>query len=222
MRRLWTVALAGLTAALLQGGLTAKAGEPMRVRLLSGKIVAEGEIRADTPAQFRKVISQLNGRKRPIVITSPGGRLSAALTIGRMIRKARLDVTVSGTCTSACPFVLVGGVERRAELDAVVGVHRALMIRSGRAEANGNGQQLLKNSKATAKQFRLMRARLRAYLGEMGVSPELVGEMDKASPFEMNVLSAQRLEELKLVTVADTPTVIVSEALVTGSMEPLP
>lgn len=195
----------------------------MRVRIMHGGdwISAEGEIRADTPAQFRDVLSRLNGRKLPVVISSPGGRLSAALSIGRMIRKHGLDVTVQGTCTSACPFVLAGGVERHAAPGAVVGVHQALMIRSGSAEANADGKQLLANSKATARQFRLMRSKLRSYLGEMGVSPELASEMEKASPFEMNVLSLQRLQELKLVT-AEAAEVKLSSDILTSSMEPLP
>lgn len=223
MRCLWTVALAGLTAALFLGTQAVSAGEAMRFQVdaSAGRIIAIGEIRADTPVQLRKLLSLLDGRKLPVVITSPGGRLSAALSMGRMIRKYGLDVTVQGTCTSACPFVLAGGIERRVEQGAIVGVHQALMIRNGNAEANGGPRQLLGNSKATAKQFRLMRSRLRSYLGEMGVAAELVKEMDKASPFTMNVLSAERLRELKLVT-ADAPVMMPSETLLTSSMEPLP
>lgn len=223
MRCLWTVALAGLTAALLVSTSPARSAEAMRFRMdeSAGRILATGEIRADTPAEFRKILSQLHGRKLPVVINSPGGRLSAALSIGRMIRKAGLDITVQGTCTSACPFVLAGGVDRRAGAGSIIGVHQALMIRSGSAEANASGQQLLKNSKATAQQFRLMRGKLRGYLTEMGVSIQLVDEMDKASPYEMNVLSLQQLQELKLVT-ADVAVVQPATEILTGSTEPLP
>jgi hypothetical protein len=221
MRCLWTVALAGLTAALLLQGAPAGAGEAMRFRLAADgrTLSAIGEIRADTPGQFRKLLAGFKGRKPAIVITSPGGRLSAALALGRLIRKQGLDVTARGTCTSACPFVLAGGVKRHAEQDAVIGVHQALMIRSG-AEANGSGAHLLKDTQATARQFRLLRSRLRSYLGEMGVSPALVSEMDKATPFGMNVLSTERLQELRLVTLEPATSPVAD--LLTSSMEPLP
>ena len=65
-------------------------------------IAAEGEITAATPAVFRKMLKRLGKRKLPVLIQSPGGNVDAALEIGRMLRKAGLDVTVSGIAYTGC------------------------------------------------------------------------------------------------------------------------
>ena len=65
-------------------------------------IMAEGEITTATPGVFRKALKQLGKRKLPVIIRSPGGQVNAALEIGRMIRKAKLDVAVGWTKYSGC------------------------------------------------------------------------------------------------------------------------
>ena len=86
---------------------------PMRVVIVqtSGKhckeecpqwIAAEGEITAATPGQFAKVFKQLGKRKLPVLIRSPGGSISHAMEVGRMIRKRGLDVAVGFTLYESC------------------------------------------------------------------------------------------------------------------------
>lgn len=65
-------------------------------------IMAEGEITGATPAVFRKVLKKIGKRKLPVVISSPGGRVEAAMEIGRMIRKAALPVAVGRTNYHSC------------------------------------------------------------------------------------------------------------------------
>ena len=65
-------------------------------------IAAEGEITGATPAAFRKVFKQIGKRKLPVIIRSPGGSITAALEIGRMIRKRGLDVSLGWTAYSGC------------------------------------------------------------------------------------------------------------------------
>jgi hypothetical protein len=65
-------------------------------------IAAEGEITAATPALFRKMLERLGNRQLPVLIQSPGGDVTAALEIGRLLRKAKLDVTVSGVAYEGC------------------------------------------------------------------------------------------------------------------------
>ena len=65
-------------------------------------IMAEGEITTATPGVFRKALKQMGKRKLPVIIRSPGGQVNAALEIGRMIRKAKLDVAVGWTKYSGC------------------------------------------------------------------------------------------------------------------------
>lgn len=233
MRRLWTVALWGSLALVsapwgVSQGLadvrpavalvhqTGLACAPRCDRV----IIIDGELTADTPRQLRKIVARLGGAKLPVIINSPGGRLSAAVETGRIIRKARLDVMVArstylnadtvqvaadeGVCTSACPFVLAGGVNRSAASGTMVGLHQALMVRHSSSrhglQAMGGNSELLAQSNRNAQAFRAMRASLRAYLSEMGVSRDIVAEMDKAPPSSMNILDATRLRALGLVS----------------------
>ncbi len=144
-------------------------------------------------------------------------------------------VPFSGVCTSACPFILAGGVERYSGEGAVVGLHQALLISSGKAVNSASTvsskKRLVADSNRTAALFRNMRGKLRGYLAEMGVSPEVVAEMDKASPMSMNRLSLERQKELGLVTGDTTAEQLVNgvglplpaaDPQLTATMEPLP
>ncbi|MER9546823.1 hypothetical protein NKI72_33310 [Mesorhizobium sp. M0437] len=65
-------------------------------------ISAEGSIEAGTPALFKRALKALGGRKLPIVADSPGGNVEAALTLGRLIRKNKLDIAVGKTRFVGC------------------------------------------------------------------------------------------------------------------------
>jgi hypothetical protein len=65
-------------------------------------ISAEGSIEAGTPAVFKRVLKTLAGRKLPIVVDSPGGNVDAAVTLGRLIRKNKLDIAVGKTWFDGC------------------------------------------------------------------------------------------------------------------------
>jgi hypothetical protein len=65
-------------------------------------IAAEGEITDGTPAKFRDVFKRMGKKQLPIIIRSPGGSINAALEIGKMIRKRKLDVAVGSTRFEEC------------------------------------------------------------------------------------------------------------------------
>lgn len=65
-------------------------------------ISAEGSIEAGTPALFKRTLKALGGRKLPIVANSPGGNVDAALALGRLIRKNKLDIAVGKTWFIGC------------------------------------------------------------------------------------------------------------------------
>jgi hypothetical protein len=65
-------------------------------------IYGEGQIVNGTPAAFKKVLKRVGDRKLPLLIVSPGGNVMAALEMGRMVRKLRIDVEVSATRFIAC------------------------------------------------------------------------------------------------------------------------
>jgi len=65
-------------------------------------IFAEGEITSRSDDRFREVLKSLGKRRLPVVINSPGGDIDAAMTIGRMIRKRKVDVLVGTTEFIGC------------------------------------------------------------------------------------------------------------------------
>lgn len=65
-------------------------------------VSAEGTIVDESPARFKKLLKSLGDRRLPIVVTSPGGDVDAALAIGRMIRARKLDVAVGKTRFVGC------------------------------------------------------------------------------------------------------------------------
>ncbi|WP_137935226.1 COG3904 family protein [Mesorhizobium comanense] len=65
-------------------------------------ISADGAIEANTPSLFKRTLKALKGRQLPVVVNSPGGNVEAALALGRMIRKNKLDIAVGVTVFSGC------------------------------------------------------------------------------------------------------------------------
>lgn len=65
-------------------------------------ISAEGQITAATPAVFRKTLAKAKTMHLPIVVSSNGGDVDAALAIGKMIREHKLDVAVGWTYFGDC------------------------------------------------------------------------------------------------------------------------
>jgi hypothetical protein len=65
-------------------------------------ISAEGTIVRESPAQFKKLLKTIGKRRLPVVVTSPGGDVDAALALGRLIRARRLEVAVGKTRFIGC------------------------------------------------------------------------------------------------------------------------
>ena len=73
---------------------------------------------------------------KTVVLHSPGGSVSDAIEMGRLIRQQQFATEVeSGRyCASSCPLVFAGGLERRAGERAAIGVHQvAALVASGSA-----------------------------------------------------------------------------------------
>jgi hypothetical protein len=112
-------------------------------------VSAEGDITVGAAQTFARFVSELGGRRLPILINSRGGSFRDAIAMGRLIRAAQLVVVVARTdfspcpaaaancaatpglattfgarCLSACTLVLAGGVERYANALVAVGVHQ--------------------------------------------------------------------------------------------------
>ncbi|WP_421913187.1 hypothetical protein [Mesorhizobium sp.] len=65
-------------------------------------ISAEGTISPNSPQLLKNLLRTLGARKLPVVVDSPGGDVSAAIAMGRMIRQEGLDVAVGRTLFFGC------------------------------------------------------------------------------------------------------------------------
>jgi hypothetical protein len=182
---------------------------------------AEGRIEPGTAKVFAVAITNLKGRRLPILIHSTGGSVADAGAMGELIRAKGLAVAVARTliancpegspkcpdgpgtaitggaaCASACVLVLAGGVERLAAPSARIGVHQITTVVS---ETEG-----LAHLKSTRKLFEQkgVDAAVEAYLTAMSVGEPVMTLMRKTSAASIRWLSPAELKDSRLLTLA--------------------
>jgi hypothetical protein len=233
-------------------------------------IAAEGEIVASTPALFKRAIKNAGKAKLQVLIQSGGGNVRAAVEIGRMIRKAGLDVGVGWTnfkdvckpgtancklppenqgiyhglpyhtnayCSSACPLILAGGVNRMAGWGTYIGEHQ---VRTNWVQGDTityrekyymvKGKKKVVSRKIVARKkgksyttsglYKGLRKELTAYLNEMGVGLSLFDMMEKAPPSSIYWMSADELSKTKLLNSSAQSDTMLSRSVCKGN--PLP
>lgn len=82
--------------------LVVRSGQPGCEPTCPEWISAEGAIVRDSPALFKKLLKTIGNRRLPVVVTSPGGDVDAALALGRIIRARKLEVGVGKTRFIGC------------------------------------------------------------------------------------------------------------------------
>ena len=174
-----------------------------------------------TAGAFRKAILDLGGRRLPVLISSHGGSLGAALQMGELIRERRLAVAVARTqiancpertpacpgargqaitggafCASVCPLILAAGVERLVGPVPMVSVHQiteVLKEREGLAH-------LTTIKKIYEPGF--ADAAVQAYLAAMGVGDPVMTLLRKTPAGSIRWLSLPEMTEAHLATQA--------------------
>ncbi|PZA12972.1 hypothetical protein DNX69_05740 [Rhodopseudomonas palustris] len=141
-------------------------GQAMTFELVGGgRLMATGTITPGSAEAFGKELARHGEYIKTVVLNSPGGSVSDALSIGRMIRDHKLatEVEAGKYCASSCPLVLFGGAERRVGAKAAVGVHQVFAVKSTEAAAPrdqmGDAQRIS--------------ARCQRYLRDMGIDLEV-------------------------------------------------
>ena len=177
------------------GGETAK---PMTFDLVGGgKLMAVGTITPGTSESFAAEVGRHGEYIKTVVLNSPGGSVTDALAIGRLIRDKRFSTEVEAGkyCVSSCPLVFAGGVDRRAGDGATIGVHQVAAIRPA---ANG----LPRDEMSLAQNIS---ARCERYLGEMGVSLQVWVHAMETPHDRLFVFKPDELKSLNLVTASAAP-----------------
>jgi len=130
-----------------------------------------------------------------VYLNSPGGSLVTAMQLGRVLREHAFDTRVgtrttdatraaAGTCHSACPFILAGGVQRSLEKGSAVGLHRAenrVPVRDEDAFQH------------------VVRTQVVEYLAEMGVRAEVANIMEAIPHDRIRDLTVHEALQLNLV-----------------------
>lgn len=158
-----------------------------------GKLMATGTITPGTAKAFADEVAKRGSYIRTVVLQSPGGSVRDALAMGRLIRERKFatEVDKGRYCASACPLIFAGGVERRAEASAAIGVHQVAALGGdalSAASALQNGQQIS--------------AQCQQYLHDMGVDLEVWVYAMETPNDRLYYFRPEELLTLKLATAA--------------------
>jgi hypothetical protein len=105
-----------------------------------GRLLATGTIQPGTAKAFAAEIEKRGSYVKTVVLHSPGGSVTDALEMGRLIRRSGFATEVEDGryCASSCPLVFAGGIERRAGEKSAIGVHQVTAVGpDGATPANG-------------------------------------------------------------------------------------
>jgi hypothetical protein len=95
-----------------------------------------GEIRSGDDVTFRRVASRHN--RAIVLLNGPGGQLTTALAIGRIINERGYSTAAApGTCSSACALIWLAGSRRAAFSTARIGFHAGYRIDGGESMEDG-------------------------------------------------------------------------------------
>jgi hypothetical protein len=172
--------------------------KPMTFELVSGgRLMASGVITQGISKDFAAEAERHGEYIKTVVLNSPGGSVSDAMAIGRLIRQKKFatEVEVGKYCVSSCPLVFAGGVERRAGKSAMIGVHQVAAMRSA---ANGPPRDEMSVAQNIS-------ARCQRYLGEMGVDLQVWVHAMETPHDKLFVFKPDELKSLNLVTAALAP-----------------
>jgi hypothetical protein len=173
------------------GGVMAK---PMTFELVgAGRLMATGTITPGISEAFAAEVGKRGDYIKTVVLNSPGGSVSDALAMGRLIRERKFatEVEAGKYCASSCPLVFAGGVERRAGDKAAIGVHQVAAISSVSA-APRDGMDVAQR----------ISARCQRYLGDMGISLQVWVHAMETPHDKLFVFKPDELRSLNIVTTA--------------------
>jgi hypothetical protein len=180
--------------------------KPMTFELVGGgRLIASGTITAGVSQSFAAEAGRHGEYIRTVVLNSPGGSVTDALAMGRLIREKRFatEVEAGKYCVSSCPLVFAGGVDRRAGEKATIGVHQMTAMPSA---ANGPPRDEMSVAQDIS-------ARCQRYLGDMGVSLQVWVHAMETPHDRLFVFKTDELKSLNLVTAAAVAPVKSPKAL---------
>jgi hypothetical protein len=168
--------------------------KPMTFELVGGgRLMATGTITPGVSEAFAAEVGKRADYIKTVVLNSPGGSVTDALAMGRLIREKKFatEVEAGKYCASSCPLVFAGGVERRASDKAAIGVHQVAAIGSASAAPRDEMDVAQRIS-----------ARCQRYLGDMGISLQVWVHAMETPHDRLFIFKPDELKSLNIVTAA--------------------
>src|SRR3954471_16464470 len=186
--------------------------KPMTFELVGGgRLMATGTITPGISEAFAAEVGKRSDYIKTVVLNSPGGSVTDALAMGRLIRERKFatEVEAGKYCASSCPLVFAGGVERRAGDKAAIGVHQVAAISSAGAAPRDEMDVAQRIS-----------ARCQRYLGDMGISLQVWVHAMETPHDRLFIFKPDELKSLNMVTAAAPVASPVTTAPATTSSSP--
>ena len=103
--------LVAILVTLFLVAIPAKADVALWPRPVPGWTVIQiyGEIKQDDLATFVRYTENVDPAATLVIVTGPGGVLSAGIGMGLRVRTKKLIVGVMGKCSSSCALIWIGG-----------------------------------------------------------------------------------------------------------------
>jgi hypothetical protein len=175
-------------------------GKAMTFELVSGgRLTATGTITPGTAATFAQAVERHAEYIKTVVLNSPGGSVSDALAMGRLIRDRKIATFVEAgkACASSCPLVFFGGIERRAGDKAAIGVHQVFAVKSA-SSAPASRDEMSDAQRISA--------RCQRYLNDMGIDLQVWIHAMETPKDRLFVFKPDEMQKLNIVTAAATPS----------------
>lgn len=155
-----------------------------------GNVSAIGRIEPGTARDFERYLNEQTGVKK-VHLHSPGGSVSDAIAMARLIRKQNIatEVPNNAYCASSCPLLFAGGTERYAGKNVWIGVHQVYTLPG----ETGTIHEGLANAQSIS-------ASCQEHLVEMGVDPRAWIKAMKTEKHRLYVFTQEELRTYKLVT----------------------
>jgi hypothetical protein len=167
--------------------------EPMHFRLgTHGAAFADGTITPGTADAFNEFLaSERAAGVTEIVLHSPGGSVTDATAMARLIRDRGLATRVlpDGYCASSCPLVFAGGTARIAAVTSWIGVHQVFALTTAfgsLADGMDQGQRVS--------------AEAQNLLADLGVDPLAWTHAMETPREQLYLFTPEELLELRLAT----------------------
>ncbi|MEL7258187.1 MAG: hypothetical protein AAFN80_10155 [Pseudomonadota bacterium] len=151
----------------------------------------EGDITEGDADRVIKLLQDASPAPEWLVLQSPGGVVSDAIQIGRFIRETGINTRMLAGeyCYSACPYILMGGVERDVDAAAHVGVHQHYF-----------GESTILPASFAVEDIQAGQGEVMLYLDEMGIDPLIMVPALTTPPDEIYVLLPEELREFGVIT----------------------